>query len=162
MANDEWTTPKKLFDYQDNLYHFNVDAAATAKNKLCERFYSKKNSFLRTVAKDFDCESRIWCNPPYSMAREFADHCYKLYCRRDVCSYLLLPVRSDRIWFQQLIHKTFVTTQYYTGRIHFGNATGSAFMYNVGIIIGFPGCLLNRQWLDAGQFNKDGKGGAKS
>ncbi len=163
MKNDEWTTPKPLVEYLHKRFKFNVDAAATAKNNCFEEYFSKKRSFLSWGEKElsrFDGAS-VWCNPPYSMAKEFAEECLKLYVHYGVSSYLLLPVRSDRLWYQQLLHSQHVRDEPFTGRIHFGKAKGSAFMYNIGVVIGFK-ATPTVEFIDAGQFNVKGRGSATS
>lgn len=158
MKNDEWTTPNKLVAYLNTRFGFNVDAAATARNKCFDHYYSKKNSFLKSTWQ-MNSGARLWINPPYSMAKEFAERAYFLYKYFGIPSYLLLPVRSDRIWYQSLLHAEDVRDEPFTGRIHFGKAKASAFMYNIGVIIGFKD-VPSYESIDAGQFNKGKRGSA--
>lgn len=162
MKNDNWTTPNKLFEFQNSRFNFTVDAAASSKNTKCDSFFNKKENFLK-VAYDSSClwqNVRIFCNPPYSLDKEFAEACLYLYQNFKVPSYLLLPQRGDRIWYNKLLKQTKgVRNEPFTGRIHFGNAKSGAFMYNIGVIIGFKECKTF-PYLDAGQFNNGGRGSA--
>jgi len=95
------------------------------------------------------------------MAAEFVETLLALNLNYGIPAYILLPQRCDRIWFQDLLHTKGVRDEPFTGRIHFGNAKAGAFMYNLGVILGFKEVKL-LPYLDAGQFNKGGKGSAKS
>ncbi len=159
MRSDEWETPQALYDFLNKKFRFNLDAAATAKNTKCKEFYSKKKSFLTNTLTTSGW--RVWCNCPYSMDREFAELCLQLYQDLNISSVLLLPVRSDRIWYNRIANTPGVRTIPFTGRIHFGNAKSGAFMYSVLFVIGFKNIVMPN-WMDAGQFNKGFKGSAKS
>jgi len=155
---DEWTTPQALYDWLNDKCNFNVDAAATSKNTKCKKFFSKKKSFIDNWI-DLYNQDRVFCNPPYSLDREFAQLCYALYEASSIDTVLLLPVRSDRIWYNKLANSKGVRVIPFTGRIHFGNAKGGAFMYSVLFVIGFKDVKFPK-WIDAGQFNKKGRGSA--
>ncbi len=159
MRSDNWTTPPLLFKYLNEKCKFNIDAAASAKNTKCKKFFSKKDSFLKFAPYDARKHWRIFCNPPYSLDRDFAERCYEMYCESGTQSVLLLPTRSDRIWYNRFRNAQDVREIPFTGRIHFGNAKGGAFMYSVLFVIGFK-LLKFPKWLDAGQFNKGNKGSA--
>ena len=155
--NDDWTTPRKLFDYLDAVINFNLDAAASKNNALCERFLTKKDNALTYTPHYKD---RIFCNPPYSLAGEFAKH----FLNAKSNCVMLLPVRSDRIWFQQLLHTECIQKCWITGRLHFGGSGKGAFMYSIIMVSGFEkvDCLHMPYYIGAEEFNDNGKGGAKS
>lgn len=44
---DEWATPQYVFDMLNEEFHFTLDAAATAENAKCERFYTKEQDGLK-------------------------------------------------------------------------------------------------------------------
>jgi phage N-6-adenine-methyltransferase len=97
---DEWQTPKWLFDQLNNEYHFNVDAAATYGNHLCEGFFTKINPDALSInwysAANF--RQRFWLNPPYSKIAAFMNKAYEesLKGATVVC---LIPARTDtRYW----------------------------------------------------------------
>lgn len=56
----EWSTPPDLFAELDAEFHFDLDAASTDENALCERHYTKEDDGL---AQPWD--GNVWCNPPY-------------------------------------------------------------------------------------------------
>lgn len=151
--SDEWTTPKKLFDYLNEIFRFTVDAAATDENHLVPKYYTKETNALQ---ENFEGE-RVFCNPPYSLDKEFAE---KIAREADFFA-LLLPVRSDRQWFQKMLHGGRVHACWITGRLHFGGSEKGAFMYSLLFYkLGNWGKILP-DYLDASVFNDNGKGGAK-
>lgn len=168
MRSDEWTTPKKLFKWLDDKCNFEIDAAANSRNALCSKYFSKSTNFLKNF-KDYVLEDkakaytrptiRVFCNPPYTLDREFAELLYFYFYTERVNSVLLLPVRADRIWYNELANKRRVRDIPFTGRLHFGNAISGAFMYSVLFVIGFKDVKFPK-YLDAGQFNKGNRGSA--
>ena len=42
----EWETPQELFDLLNREFHFTLDAAATAANAKCPRYYTKAEDGL--------------------------------------------------------------------------------------------------------------------
>lgn len=152
--NDEWTTPIKLFNHFDRQYDFTLDAAATRENALCDLYFTKETNALNQILGRGE---RAWCNPPYSMAEDFATWAHYQATMRGACVVMLLPVRSDRIWFQTLLHHPATTQTWITGRLHFGNSKKGAFMYNV---LFAWNLRLVEPYLDASMFNDNKKGGA--
>jgi len=65
--SNEWTTPRDLFDELDAEFRFDLDAASTDDNALCERHYTAESDGLAQPWEDF----HVWCNPPYG--REIGD-----------------------------------------------------------------------------------------
>lgn len=59
--SNEWTTPRDLFDELDAEFHFDLDAASTHENALCETHYTAEEDGLSQPWEGF----RTWCNPPY-------------------------------------------------------------------------------------------------
>ena len=45
-GSDEWSTPKDLFDSLNEEFHFDLDAASTDENALCERHFTRENDGL--------------------------------------------------------------------------------------------------------------------
>lgn len=153
---DSWRTPPKLFEWLNERFRFTLDAAATAENTLLPKFITEEQNLLRQI---FAGAERIFCNPPYSQDKEFAEHLYGEFLQFGTPSMLLLPVRTDRLWWNRLRKAPGVRVEFYTGRIHFSGAGKGAFMYNCNFIFGFDDVPLVDP-IDAGQFNENGKGGA--
>lgn len=65
---DEQRTPPSLFRKLDDIYHFDLDAAATKQNALCPLYYTKEIDALK---QDWNkalggSHVNVFCNPPYS------------------------------------------------------------------------------------------------
>jgi site-specific DNA-methyltransferase (adenine-specific) len=61
-TGDEWRTPPVLFAALDAVYHFELDAAATRENALCEAWYTKEMDALWRSWHGL----RVFLNPPYA------------------------------------------------------------------------------------------------
>jgi len=59
-----WQTPPELFRKLNEEFHFEIDAAAGANNRLCSKYFSEDNSSLDKNWIDYG--TNIWLNPPYS------------------------------------------------------------------------------------------------
>jgi len=59
---DDWRTPRALFDALDQVFQFKLDAAASANNKLCQRFYDADSNALK---QSWNVGGWVWANPPY-------------------------------------------------------------------------------------------------
>jgi len=63
-AKDEARTPTEIFRKLDDEFHFDVDAAADWKNKLCKFAFTKEQDALE---QDWGMAGDVFfCNPPYS------------------------------------------------------------------------------------------------
>lgn len=150
---DDWTTPLRLFDYLQRIFFFEIDGAASKENRLLTCYWSEEDDAL---SMDWTGQ-RIFCNPPFSLDYAFARKFQESDCPG---SLLLLPVRTDRLWFQRNLHDPGIRHCWITGRLHFGGSGTSAFMYNV-LFYQHHRKLLP-DYLQAGQFNDNGKGDAKT
>lgn len=158
MRRDDWTTPQALFDFLDERFGFGLDAAATEQNTKCPYFY---NEVMDSLKQPWDKKAGpIFCNPPYSKAGEFALHALEQIKKHGGSTAILLPVRSDRLWFQKVLNDPITRVCWITGRLHFGGSDKSAFMYNVIFYWSFKQLLPSH--IQAGQFNLGGRGDAKS
>lgn len=156
MRRDDWETPQPLFNYLNDKFNFQLDAAATAANSKCVNYFDQEIDALKQSWRLKN--GAVFCNPPYSLAREFTRYAITQLHQTPIC--LLLPVRSDRLWFQEVMHMPETKVCWITGRVHFGGSSGGAFMYNV-IFYWAPRIFLPNH-IQAGQFNTSGKGDAKS
>jgi phage N-6-adenine-methyltransferase len=117
----EWTTPRSLFyELYDRYGPFDLDAAATAENALCPKFYTRADDALKQI-----WSGRVWLNPPYSrmlgawMRKAFfsARHTADIV----VC---LVPSRTDTKWWHLYAMRGQI--QFIRGRLCFGNNTHPA------------------------------------
>lgn len=140
-GNDEWTTPKWLFDALNKIYDFKLDAAATRKNALCDTFYTKKENALK---KHWCCRGGIrgatFLNPPYGKvvgafvkkACEESKHTHGAHPRFPIV--VLLPMRTETEWFKTVFESaTFLV--FLNRRLAFGHPFKKKYSAP------FPSCL---------------------
>lgn len=98
-ATDDRRTPREIFDPLNAEFCFTLDAAASAENAKCAKFFSLDNSGLSEPWRG----ERVWCNPPYSDCASWA-----LKARMEVqykgcpLAVLLMPAnRTEQAWWQE-------------------------------------------------------------
>lgn len=64
-AREDWETPPWLFAQYDAEFGFTLDAAASADNAKCARFFTKEQDGLQQSWAG----EVVWCNPPYGHDR---------------------------------------------------------------------------------------------
>lgn len=94
-GSDIWKSPVRLFRSLNREFSFTLDAAASAENALCDRFWTEQTDAL---TQDWSQESAIWCNPPYSQIPAFLEQAHKA----DV-TVVLIPVRTQALWWLRKI-----------------------------------------------------------
>lgn len=115
----EWSTPQDFFDRLDWKYHFTLDAAATAENAKCARFFTAEDDGL---SKNWGGQI-VFCNPPYG--REIGRWVRKGYEEaKAAVVVMLLPARTDTRWFHDYCMKGKIT--FLRGRLKFGGAKDAA------------------------------------
>lgn len=119
QASEEWSTPADLFAELDNIFHFDLDACATALNAKCADFITKQEDALKQPWR-----GTVWMNPPYG--RKIAAFMRKAYEESVggatvVC---LVPARTDTVWWHRYARRGQVI--YLRGRLKFGGAANSA------------------------------------
>lgn len=129
---EDWETPQDLFDRIDHVCHFTLDACASHSNAKCPRYWTKD---VNALVQDWDNE-KIWCNPPYG--RKIASFVRKASLAKHSLVVLLLPARTDTIWFHEYIYRNpNAYIMFLKGRLHFSNSSSPApfpsmlvFMFN--------------------------------
>lgn len=119
---DEWRTPQWLFDRCSLEFgSFDLDAAASDENCLCDRWYTEQDNALACP-----WYGNVWCNPPYSMLRQFADKALaEVTSGQCVFVTFLIPARTDTRAFQALAkHASEIV--FLAGRVKFEPGTQSA------------------------------------
>ena len=123
---DEWRTPKWLFDRCAMEYGaFDLDAAASPGSTLCKLFYDEEDSAL--AAKN-NWIGNVWCNPPYSILKGFVDKgLAELRAGRCRSITFLIPARTDTKAFQMLANSQFCfEVVFLKGRVKFEPGDQSA------------------------------------
>jgi phage N-6-adenine-methyltransferase len=137
---DERYTLADVFEPLDREFFFTLDAAATAENTKCRRFYDRATDGL---AQSWAGET-IWLNPPFSdlpaWVRKAREETLNGGCRRVV---VLLPAnRTEQPWWQDYIEPvrdrpgTGVTTRFVRRRRNFGRPGQPDGKYKTGVPFG--------------------------
>jgi phage N-6-adenine-methyltransferase len=111
----ETRTPQDFFSRLDREFQFDLDAAATKKNALCERYFTKKDS-----AFDHKWTGSVYVNPPYG--RGIPQWCEKACAESKhnaITVVMLLPARTDTRWFHDCIMKHPHEVRFLPGRLKF-------------------------------------------
>ena len=116
-----WRTPRHVFDYFDDRFSFDLDAASSAQNALCDRYLTIEDNALEVDWTGLGVRS-VWCNPPYG--REVGKWVEK--CRREadkgirVCA--LVFARTDTRWWHDHIMGRARMVYLFRGRVKFGRS----------------------------------------
>lgn len=116
----DWATPPELFATLDAEFTFDLDAAADERNAKTARYYTQADDALTQP-----WSGRVYVNPPYG--RGMGRWVEKAICssREGATVVMLVPARTDSIWFQQLIaHADEI--RFLAGRVVFEGATEPA------------------------------------
>ena len=106
MTKNEWQTPPRLFGLLNEEFKFNLDAACTIENCLCEYGLHVEDTDALTTNWNPLKKSpfRVFLNPPYGrgMLEKF---CMKSYDEtRNNCTVVaLLPCDCSTKWFQRYV-----------------------------------------------------------
>lgn len=113
---DFWETPKALFNQLDNIFKFQLDAAASSQNAKCAKYFTyEDNALLQDWAKT---ASVIFINPPYDGAMDvWMEKILKEY-KAGATIVCLIAARLESLWFKVAWdYAKYVAFSY--GRIHF-------------------------------------------
>jgi phage N-6-adenine-methyltransferase len=114
-SNDEWATPRHVFERYDRLYRFTLDVAATPGNALALRYFSKEQDGLaQTWAPE-----RCWMNPPYSNCGEWMRKAWQ-ESQDGALVVCLVPSRTGTAWFHDYAVKG--RLEFLRGRLKFGGS----------------------------------------
>lgn len=98
VARDAWQTPKWLFNHFAQMAGgFDIDAAASEHNALCEVFFSEADNAL---SFDWEAGKKYWVNPPYSNILPWVEHVVVQAERPGSAAYMLLPDDVSTLWFR--------------------------------------------------------------
>ena len=119
----DYCTPQAFFEKLDAEFHFQLDAAASAENAKCERYYTAETDGLKSI---WDVGGTVFCNPPYG--RDVGKWVRKAYMesRRGVTSVLLIPARTDTSYFHDYIFGK-AEVRFLRGRLKFEDENGEQY-----------------------------------
>lgn len=96
-VRDLWESPKEVVNWMAEQYGpYDLDAAASESNKVCEKFYSQRtNCLTRWWGKN----KHVWLNPPYSNPDPFVLKAIEQMEHGNQID-MLLPADNSTAWFR--------------------------------------------------------------
>ena len=121
-AKSDWTTPRWLFTRLDAEFGFTLDAAATAENALCPRYYTAEVDALTQAWRGV-----VWVNPPYSrhVGRWVEKGFMEASNGHATAVVMLVAARTDTRWWADYAMEG-AEIRFIRGRLHFGAAASPA------------------------------------
>lgn len=98
VVRDLWSTPSELVAWMEREYgDYDIDAAASKENAVCEKFYSKETNCLK---RWWGSNKHIWLNPPYSNITPFVKKAIEQMEHSNQID-ILLPCDTSTGWFYE-------------------------------------------------------------
>lgn len=98
IVRDLWSTPSELVAWMESEYgDYDIDAAASKENAVCEKFYSKETNCLKRL---WGSNKHIWLNPPYSNITPFVKKAIEQMEHNNQID-ILLPCDTSTGWFYE-------------------------------------------------------------
>jgi phage N-6-adenine-methyltransferase len=128
-TKDNWGTPQYIFDFWNERYNFQYDAAADETNHKCEEYMDET---FDSLARNWPSPARFWLNPPFGNLLGWVERCAIENQERQATILSLFPNNTDTKWFS----RAFATASriiFLEGRISFIDpTTGKAISGNPG------------------------------
>lgn len=135
-GSDTWSTPRWLFEriQQELEITFDLDAAASDENALCAMYFTESPSGGALAKNARWIADHVWCNPPYSMLKQFIRKAeVELMDKHCESVTFLILARTDTVAFHEA-SKLASAIYFLKGRVKFVGATSGA---------PFPSCVVH-------------------
>ena len=120
---DMWSTPQSFYDELNKEFHFNLDPCSTHENAKCEKHFTIEDDGLK---QDWGGNT-VFCNPPYGrVLKDWVQKCYEESLKPDTTVVMLIPARTDTIYFHEYIYHVAKEIRLLKGRLKFGECKNSA------------------------------------
>lgn len=98
VVRDLWATDRELIEWMESRYgKYDIDAAASENNAVCEKFYDEKRNCLKIW---WGKDKHIWLNPPYSHPDPFVKKAIEQMEHGNQID-MLLPGDNSTAWFAE-------------------------------------------------------------
>ncbi len=115
-------TPDDFFNKLNDEFKFTIDAAATAENAKCPKFYTPEQDAL-SFQWGAPGET-VFCNPPYKNVADWMKQGYESSVANSCIVVMLVPSRTDTKWFRDFASRAIV--RFVVGRLKFKGTESSA------------------------------------
>ena len=120
---DLWTTPQEFYNTLNNEFSFTLDPCATSDNAKCKKYYTIIENGLK---QNWQGET-VFCNPPYGrVIKNWVKKCYEESLKPNTTVIMLIPSRTDTIYFHKYIYHMAKEIRFLKGRLKFGECKNSA------------------------------------
>ena len=129
--DDIWSTPQTFFNQLNEEFQFTLDACASPENAKCKLYFTPETDGL---VQDWSGHT-VFVNPPYGKKiTEWVEKCYIESRKENTKVVMLIPARTDTIYFHRFIYKNAREIRFIKGRLKFGNASNSALFPSMVVI----------------------------
>lgn len=136
----DYGTPGDLFSALNDEFLFDLDAAASAENSKCRRFFSESDSAL-TKSWVLHGDS-IFCNPPFELIPEFLSKGIQA-AKDGAIVVFVVPARTGRNYWHELVYP-FASVRFLKGHPQFEGADNPCH-FDVAILIYSPDSISGKR-----------------
>lgn len=116
-----WGTPIGFFKLLDKRFNFTLDAAASAENAKCIKFFTIEDDAL---VQDW-ANNIVFCNPPYGRKlKKWVEKFHREGLKENTTVVALIPARTDTIYFHKFCRHA-KEIIFIKGRIKFEGENGA-------------------------------------
>lgn len=120
---DMWSTPQDFFNKLNQEFNFDLDPCSTHENAKCEKYYT----VIEDGLKQNWGGNTVFCNPPYGrVLKDWVKKCYEESLKPNTKVVMLIPARTDTIYFHSYIYNIAKEIRFIRGRLKFGDSKNSA------------------------------------
>jgi len=98
-SKDDWETPDYFYNQLDEIFKFDLDPCANAKNTKCDLYFSKEDDGL---SKHWAGHT-VFVNPPFSNIAEWVKKCYEEGQRYGTTVVMIIPSRTDTKYWHDYV-----------------------------------------------------------
>lgn len=121
--SDMWSTPQEFFNKLNEEFNFTLDPCATQFNAKCTLFFTEEDNGL---SKNWQGHT-VFCNPPYGRKiKDWVKKCSEEAQKTDTTVVMLIPARTDTLYFHNYIYNKAREIRFIKGRLKFGDSENPA------------------------------------
>jgi site-specific DNA-methyltransferase (adenine-specific) len=120
---DLWSTPQDFYNRLNEEFNFNLDPCSTNENTKCEKHFTIDDDGLK---QDWQGHT-VFVNPPYGrVIKDWVKKCHDESLKPNTTVVMLIPARTDTIYFHKYIYHIAKEIRLLKGRLKFGECKNSA------------------------------------
>ena len=120
---DMWSTPQDFYDKLNKEFNFTLDPCATDSNHKCDKYFTiDDDGLIQNWGNNV-----VFCNPPYGKdIYNWVKKCSEESKKQNTTVVMLIPARTDTIYFHEFIYNKVTEIRFIKGRLKFGGSKNSA------------------------------------